>query len=102
MLDSVLVANRGEIARRVVRTARRMGIRAIAVYSDADAALPYVREADPAVRIGPAPPARRPTAGAAAQAVPTAPAPPPRSYLAAAAILEAAAKTSAQAVHPGY
>ena len=54
MLDSVLVANRGEIARRVLRTARRMGIRAVAVYSDADADLPYVREADQAVPIGPA------------------------------------------------
>jgi len=82
MLDSVLVANRGEIARRVIRTARRMGIRAVAVYSDADADLPYVREADQAVRIGPAQPAR--------------------SYLDAAAILEAAAQTGAAAVHPGY
>src|ERR1700721_795426 len=82
MLESVLVANRGEIARRVVRTARRMGIRAVAVYSDADADLPYVRAADQAVRIGPAPPAK--------------------SYLDAAAILEAARQTSAQAVHPGY
>ena len=76
------MANRGEIARRVVRTARRMGIRAVAVYSDADADLPYVRAADQAVRIGPAPPAK--------------------SYLDAAAILEAARQTSAQAVHPGY
>ena len=82
MLDSVLVANRGEIARRVIRTARRMGIRAVAVYSDADADLPYVREADQAVRIGPAQPAK--------------------SYLDVAAILEAAAKTGAKAVHPGY
>ena len=82
MLDSVLVANRGEIARRVIRTARRMGIRAVAVYSDADADLPYVREADQAVRIGPAQPAK--------------------SYLDAAAIIEAAAKTGAKAVHPGY
>jgi acetyl-CoA carboxylase, biotin carboxylase subunit len=82
MLDSVLVANRGEIARRVLRTARRMGIRAIAVYSDADADLPYVREADQAVHIGPAPPAR--------------------SYLDAAAIIEAAGRTGAAAVHPGY
>ena len=78
----MLVANRGEIARRVIRTARRMGIRAVAVYSDADADLPYVREADQAVRIGPAQPAK--------------------SYLDAAAILEAAAKTGAKAVHPGY
>jgi acetyl-CoA carboxylase, biotin carboxylase subunit len=82
MFDSVLVANRGEIARRVIRTARRMGIRAVAVYSDADADLPYVREADQAVRIGPPPPAQ--------------------SYLDAAAIIEAAAQTGAQAVHPGY
>jgi acetyl-CoA carboxylase biotin carboxylase subunit len=82
MLDSVLVANRGEIARRVIRTARRMGIRAVAVYSDADADLPYVREADEATRIGPAPPAQ--------------------SYLDAAAILDAAGKTGAAAVHPGY
>jgi acetyl-CoA carboxylase biotin carboxylase subunit len=55
MIDSVLVANRAEIARRVIRTTRRMGIRAIAVYSEADADLPYVREADEAVLIGPAP-----------------------------------------------
>jgi acetyl-CoA carboxylase biotin carboxylase subunit len=82
MLDSVLVANRGEIARRVIRTARRMGIRAVAVYSDADADLPYVREAGQAVRIGPAQPAK--------------------SYLDAAALLDAARKTGAQAVHPGY
>jgi acetyl-CoA carboxylase, biotin carboxylase subunit len=82
MLDSVLVANRGEIARRVIRTARRMGIRAVAVYSDADADLPYVSEAAEAVRIGPAPPVR--------------------SYLDAAAIIGAARKTAAAAVHPGY
>jgi acetyl-CoA carboxylase biotin carboxylase subunit len=82
VLESVLVANRGEIARRVIRTARRMGIRAVAVYSDADADLPYVSEADEAVHIGPAQPAR--------------------SYLDAAAILAAAAKTGAAAVHPGY
>jgi acetyl-CoA carboxylase biotin carboxylase subunit len=82
MLDSVLVANRGEIARRVLRTARRMGIRSVAVYSDADADLPYVREADEAVHIGPAQPAR--------------------SYLDAGALIEAARKTGAAAVHPGY
>src|ERR1700721_747025 len=58
MFDSVLWANRGELARRVIRTARRMGIRAVAVYSDADADLPFVREADEAVNIGPAQPAR--------------------------------------------
>ena len=82
MLDSVLVANRGEIARRVMRTARRMGIRTVAVYSDADADLPYVREADEAVHIGPAQPAR--------------------SYLDAAAIIGAARQTGVAAVHPGY
>ncbi len=82
MFDSVLVANRAEIARRVIRTARRMGIRAIAVYSDADADLPYVSEADDAVHLGPAPPAR--------------------SYLDVAAIIGAARKTGAAAVHPGY
>ena len=82
MLESVLVANRGEIARRVQRTARRMGIRTVAVYSDADADLPFVHEADEAVHIGPAPPAR--------------------SYLDAAAIIGAARKTGAAAVHPGY
>jgi acetyl-CoA carboxylase, biotin carboxylase subunit len=82
MLDSVLVANRSEIARRIIRTAKHMGIRAVAVYSDADADLPYVGEADQAVRIGPAQPAK--------------------SYLDAAAIIEAAAQTNAKAVHPGY
>jgi len=82
VLDSVLVANRGEIARRVIRTARRMGIRTVAVYSDADAELPYVAAADEAVHIGPAQPAL--------------------SYLDAAAILAAAAKTGAASVHPGY
>ena len=82
MLDSVLVANRGEIARRVIRTARRLGITSVAVYSDADAELPYVREADQAVHIGPAQPAL--------------------SYLNAAAIIDAARKTGAAAVHPGY
>ncbi len=82
MLDSVLVANRGEIARRVIRTACRMGIRTVAVYSDADAELPYVREADQAVHIGPAQPAL--------------------SYLNAAAVIDAARKSGAAAVHPGY
>ena len=82
MLESVLVANRGEIARRVIRTARRMGIRAVAVYSDADGDLPYVREADEAVHIGPAQPAQ--------------------SYLDAATLIAAARTTGAAAVHPGY
>jgi acetyl-CoA carboxylase, biotin carboxylase subunit len=82
MLDSVLVANRGEIARRIIRTARRMGIRAVAVYSEADADLPFVAEADEAVLLGPPPAAR--------------------SYLDADAVIGAARKTGAAAVHPGY
>ena len=55
MLTSLLIANRGEIARRIIRTARAMGIRTVAVHSDVDAALPFVREADEAVCICPAP-----------------------------------------------
>jgi len=82
MFESVLIANRGEIARRIIRTARRMGIRTIAVYSDADAHLPFVREADTAVRLGPAP-ARE-------------------SYLDGKKILAAARATGAVAIHPGY
>jgi acetyl-CoA carboxylase biotin carboxylase subunit len=79
---SVLVANRAEIARRVLVTARRMGIRSVAVYSEADDGLPFVREADESVLIGPAAPAA--------------------SYLNADAILAAARQTGAQAIHPGY
>ncbi len=82
MFETVLIANRGEIARRIVRTVQRMGLKAVAVHSDVDADLPYVREADEAVAIGPAQPAQ--------------------SYRNADAILEAAAQTGAQAVHPGY
>jgi acetyl-CoA carboxylase biotin carboxylase subunit len=82
VFDSVLIANRGEIARRVIRTARRMGVKAIAVYSDADESLPYVHEADEAVYIGSSAPAQ--------------------SYLDSAILLEAARKTHAAAVHPGY
>ena len=82
MLESVLVANRGEIARRVIATACRLGIRSVAVYSEADAGLPFVREADEAVLIGPPPPAQ--------------------SYLDAGAILAAARQTAAAAIHPGY
>ena len=58
MFETVLVANRGEIARRIIRTVQRMGLRAVAVHSEADVKLPYVREADEAVAIGPAPPAQ--------------------------------------------
>ena len=57
MIESLLVANRGEIARRVIKTARRLGIRTVAVYSEADASLPFVAEADEALAIGPANPA---------------------------------------------
>ena len=55
MLESLLIANRGEIAQRIVRTARRLGVRTVAVYSDADAAMPFVREADQAIAIGRSP-----------------------------------------------
>jgi 3-methylcrotonyl-CoA carboxylase alpha subunit len=79
---TLLVANRGEIACRVVRTARRMGLRTVAVFSDADANAPHVAAADAAVRIGPAP-ARE-------------------SYLSIPAILDAARATGAEAIHPGY
>jgi 3-methylcrotonyl-CoA carboxylase alpha subunit len=82
VFDSVLIANRGEIAARVIRTLRRLGIRAIAVYSDADRDARHAALADAAIRIGPAPPSE--------------------SYLRADAILEAAAHTGAQAIHPGY
>ncbi|HEX5540193.1 MAG TPA: biotin carboxylase N-terminal domain-containing protein [Micromonospora sp.] len=82
MIESLLVANRGEIARRIIRTARRLGVRAIAVHSEADANLPFVAEADEAVCVGPANPAQ--------------------SYRNADAILAAAKATGAQAIHPGY
>ncbi|RUM18306.1 acetyl/propionyl/methylcrotonyl-CoA carboxylase subunit alpha [Rhizobium phaseoli] len=82
MMESLLIANRGEIARRIIRTAKSLGIRTIAVYSEADAGLPFVREADEAIAIGP-PPARE-------------------SYLSQERILEAARKSGAAAIHPGY
>ena len=54
-IQKILIANRGEIARRIIRTCKRLGIASVAVFSDADADMPFVREADEAVRIGPAP-----------------------------------------------
>jgi 3-methylcrotonyl-CoA carboxylase alpha subunit len=82
MIKSLLIANRGEIACRVIRTARRLGIRTVAVYSDADAKALHVREADEAVHIGPSP-ARE-------------------SYLVGEKIIAAARETGAEAMHPGY
>jgi acetyl-CoA carboxylase biotin carboxylase subunit len=82
MIGSLLIANRGEIARRIIRTARRLGVRTIAVYSEADADLPFVAEADEAVPIGPANPAL--------------------SYRNAEVILAAAKAAGAEAIHPGY
>ncbi len=81
-LSSLLIANRGEIAIRIIRACRELGIRAVAVYSEADANAQHVREADEAVLIGPSPPAE--------------------SYLRIDRIIEAAKATSAQAIHPGY
>jgi len=82
MIGSLLIANRGEIARRIIRTARRLGVRTIAVHSDVDAAMPFVREADQAACIG----------GAAAR----------DSYLRQDRIIEVARATGAEAIHPGY
>jgi len=82
VISSVLIANRGEIARRIIRTARRLGVRTVAVYSDADAGALHVCEADTAVRLGPASVRE--------------------SYLRADAILAAARETGAEAIHPGY
>src|SRR5436309_16120848 len=82
MFAKVLIANRGEIALRVVRACRELGIGSVAVYSDADARAPYVREADQAVHIG-APPSSE-------------------SYLKGDRIIEVAARLGAEAIHPGY
>jgi 3-methylcrotonyl-CoA carboxylase alpha subunit len=82
VIESLLIANRGEIACRIIRTARRLGVRTVAVYSDADAKALHVREADEAVHIGPSP-ARE-------------------SYLVGEKIIAAAKETGAEAVHPGY
>ncbi|MEP2736775.1 MAG: acetyl/propionyl/methylcrotonyl-CoA carboxylase subunit alpha [Erythrobacter sp.] len=82
MFSKILIANRGEIACRVIKTARRMGIATVAVYSDADARAPFVRMADEAVHIGPAPAAE--------------------SYLIPEKIIAACKETGAEAVHPGY
>ena len=81
-IQKILIANRGEIARRIMRTCRKMGIATVAVYSDADAEMPFVGEADEAIRLGPAPSAE--------------------SYLRIDRILEAAAFTNSDAIHPGY
>ncbi|ALC91091.1 biotin carboxylase [Bacillus sp. FJAT-18017] len=81
-MQRILIANRGEIALRIIRTCKRMGIETVAVYSDADAGLPYVLEATTAVRIGEPPVAK--------------------SYLQAETILHAAKSTGAEAIHPGY
>ncbi|MGN6422089.1 MAG: acetyl/propionyl/methylcrotonyl-CoA carboxylase subunit alpha [Asticcacaulis sp.] len=82
MFKTILIANRGEIARRIIRTCRRMGVKTVAVYSEADKDAPFVREADKAVLIGPAPAAE--------------------SYLRGDRIIAVALETGAEAIHPGY
>jgi acetyl-CoA carboxylase biotin carboxylase subunit len=81
-IQKLLIANRGEIARRIMRTCRDLGIATVAVFSDADEGMPFVREADEAVRIGPAP--------------------SQESYLKIEGIIDAAKRTGAEAIHPGY
>ena len=82
MFRRVLIANRGEIAIRIIRTCRELGIESVAVFSDADAGAAHIAAADRAVRLGPAPPGE--------------------SYLRADAIIDAARQSGAEAVHPGY
>src|SRR3546814_12113011 len=82
VFSKILIANRGEIACRVIRTARRMGLRTVAIYSEADAGALHARMADEAVRVGPAPSAQ--------------------SYLAIDNVLQAARESGDDAVHPGY
>jgi acetyl-CoA carboxylase biotin carboxylase subunit len=80
--EKILIANRGEIALRVIRACQELGVKTVAVYSDADAHAPHVREADEAVNVGPAPSSQ--------------------SYLLGARLIEVALRTGAQAIHPGY
>ncbi|MCA9711733.1 MAG: carbamoyl-phosphate synthase subunit L, partial [Myxococcales bacterium] len=82
MIHKLLIANRGEIARRVIRSARDLGIRTVAVWSDADEGAPHVAEADESVRLGPGPASA--------------------SYLDLSRVMDAAARTGADALHPGY
>src|SRR4249920_1777704 len=82
MFNKILIANRGEIACRIIRTCRQFGIRTVAVYSDADAKAQHVKQADEAIHIG----------GSI----------PSESYLCGDKIIEAAKRTGAQAIHPGY